>query len=215
MTVTALSAVGIGAYRVVAVWTPLQRHYLRMYVWTGLPFGSDGSYELWSVVTAHGRRLAVEDDLVSVTAASGERSFDLSDEARVAGATQLSWESHHYHNATLHAFLARWIYARQSPVDLVVPSLWGACAVFVGGVLGATWREVHEMRRLRERFARRESWRVSPAYGDRSEPPWDVASPSAQARAPMPATSGASPREFPAAPASSDRPEWWAHPVVK
>jgi hypothetical protein len=199
-----------GAYRVVFVWTPLQREYFLTYVRTDLPFVTDGSYAMWHIVTPKTHRLAAEDDLVSITTATGETSPELSDQARAAGATGLAWEVERYPTAALHAFLARWIYQQHALIDLVEPSLWGGLAVFLGGLVGAAWREIHEVWRGRRV--------VTAEVLDAS---WDAP------RVPMtstlvPATNASrgttAPLDrAPAAPAraSSQTPEWWSSPVVK
>ena len=63
---------------------------------------------------------------MTVTSATGETSFALSDTAVKAGATRLVWQREPYPHAALHAFLRRWIYHDQTLLDLVQPALWGA-----------------------------------------------------------------------------------------
>jgi hypothetical protein len=214
-----LSALLISVYRTVAVWSPLERRYATTYLWTGLPFLTEGSYTLLYVRTPAGPRLALDEDLVTLIAPDRERSFDLSDEARAAGATALAWESRQHVNGALHAFLYRWIYGRHSLLDLVAPSLWGAVAVLLGGLLGAGWRELTDARWSRGRFPGADPW-VAPAFDvpfahlsspsthPPSIPPGALVPASAVSNPPNPVAGGALRK-------TSDAPEWWVAPVVK
>lgn len=87
-----LGGVAIAAYRYAAVWTPLQRRYLFAYVRSAVAVTARGEYDLWQVIDRHGTRLAPDEELVSVTTASGETSFALADTAVKAGATRLVWQ---------------------------------------------------------------------------------------------------------------------------
>ena len=48
--------------------------------------------------------------------------------------------------AALHRQLQQWVYADQTPVDLLMPAVWGALGTFAAGLLIAV--------RLRSRAAR-------------------------------------------------------------
>ena len=80
-----VNGVGIAAYRYAEVWTPLQRRYLSSYVRSALAFSTSGLYELLQVADGKGSRLALDEELVSVTTATGETSFALSDAAVKGG----------------------------------------------------------------------------------------------------------------------------------
>jgi hypothetical protein len=212
-TISVLSAVMIAAYRVVFVWTMLQRQYLLTYVRTDIPFLTDGSYALWHVVTAKGRRLAAEDDVVSVTTPAGETSLRLSDQTHAAGATGLVFEVARYPDMALHEFLFRWIYREHALIDLAAPSLWGALAVFLGGLLGAAWREIQEVLRGRRAVPADTlgaSWDAPRAPTTSPQALVPVTTPS---RSPTGPVGSASP--VPAPRASSQTPEWWSTPVLK
>ena len=147
-----LTGVGIAAYRYAEVWTPLQRRYLSSYVRSAASFTTSGTYELLQLDDRTGRRLALEEELVTVTSATGETSFALSDTAVKAGATRLVWQREPYDHAALHRFLGRWIYHDQTLLDLAQPVLWGALAVFLGGLIGARSQQVVHARAWRARY---------------------------------------------------------------
>ena len=98
-----MTGVGVAAYRYAEVWTPLQRLYL--FVVCAERRGVDDQWSrtscgTWSNRT--GRRLALDEELVTVTSATGETSFALSDTAVKAGATRLVWQRESYRHAALH-----------------------------------------------------------------------------------------------------------------
>lgn len=146
LVVALLGAVTTAAYGYRAVWSPLQRHYLGAYVRSAVAFSSRGEYDLWQVVNRTGARLALDEDLVSVTTATGETSFALAAPAATAGATRLASTRQTYAHAALHAFLRRWIYRDQTVLDLLLPALWSALALFLGGVIGARAQAVVDAR---------------------------------------------------------------------
>lgn len=194
--VTALmTGLGIAAYRYAEVWTPLQRLYLFSYVRSAVALTTGGSYELWHVVDRTGSRLALDEELVTVTAATGETSFALSDTAVKAGATRLVWQREPYDHVALHRFLSRWIYHDQTPIDLAQPACWGALALFLGGVIGAWSQNVLSTRAWRARYPAREmDGPTAPAIIDYvpSTPRWPASPPalagrpSNQVRVPIP-----------------------------
>jgi hypothetical protein len=161
------TGLGIAAYRYAEVWTPLQRLYLFSYVRSAVALTTGGSYELWHVVDRTGSRLALDEELVTVTAATGETSFALSDTAVKAGATRLVWQREPHDHVALHRFLGRWIYHDQTPIDLAQPAFWGALALFLGGVIGAWSQDVLSTRAWRARYPAREmDGRRAPAIID-------------------------------------------------
>ena len=151
LLVAVLSGVGITAYRYAELWTPLQRRYLGAYLRSAVAMTTRGEYALWQVVDQRGSRLAVDEELVSVTSATGETTFALSDAVVTAGATGLVWRRESYPHAALHAFLRRWIYHEQTPLDLLLPALWAALALFLGGVIGVRAQAVVDARTWRAR----------------------------------------------------------------
>ena len=70
-----LGAGVIATYRYGRIWTPLQRHYLWAYAWSGVAPSHEGDYAVARIVDRSGQRLALDADLVTVTTATGERSF--------------------------------------------------------------------------------------------------------------------------------------------
>ena len=191
-----VSAAGIAEYRYAEVWTPLQRRYLPSYVRSALALTTTGRYDLVQVVDRTGSRLALDEELVSVTTAAGETSFALSDAAVKAGATRLVWQRQSYTHAALHAFLGRWIYHDQTLFDLVQPALWGAVALLLGGIIGARSQAIVHARSWRAQYAPREAdWTMAPAVIDcvdrtprsRATSVASADRPSDQVRVPIPA----------------------------
>jgi hypothetical protein len=191
-----LTGVAIAAYRYAEVWTPLQRRYLSSYVWSAAPFTTSGRYELLQLDDRTGRRLALEEELVTVITATGETSFALSDTAIKAGATRLVWQRDPYDQAALHRFLSRWIYHDQTLLDLAQPVFWGALAVLLGGLIGARSQQVADARGRRSRYLVSEAdYGRAPAIIEcldstpRSPAPWSASAsrPSNQVRVPIPA----------------------------
>jgi Type IV secretion-system coupling protein DNA-binding domain len=135
----ALASVGvIGAYLYARQWTPLQKHYLSAYLATDAgALRKDGRYTLLMAETRKGTELALDEEVVPVTTASGENTFALTDAAMRAGVTKLEWQRGPYDNAKLHQILAHWIYNDESPTDLMRPALWGGLGVFVLGLIVA------------------------------------------------------------------------------
>jgi hypothetical protein len=154
LVVALLAGVAIGAYRYVAVWTPLQRVYVAQYLRSALmgPLGimTTGRYRLLQVVDQHGSRLALDDEVTPVTMASGEMTFALIDAARSIGDRRLVWQDGSYSHAKLHAFLGRWIYRDQTLADLLMPTLWGGLGVFVVGLLVAVPKDLARTRARRQ-----------------------------------------------------------------
>jgi hypothetical protein len=144
-----LGGVATAVYRYAEVWTPLERQYLGAYVWSAAAVTARGEYEQWQVIDQKGRRLALDEELVTITNATGETSFALSDTALKAGAMRLVSQRETYDHTALDAFLRTWIYRGQTLLDLMIPALWGTLALFVGGVIGARAQAVADARRWR------------------------------------------------------------------
>ncbi len=175
-----VGGVTTAAYRYRAVWSPLQRHYLGAYVRSAVAVSTRGEYHLWQVVDRTRARLALDEDLVSVTTATGETSFGLATPAATAGATRLVSTRQTYAHAALHAFLRRWIYRDQTVLDLLLPALWSALALFLGGVIGARAQAVVDAR----------SWRAPSPTWSATGPPvvLDPVDRVPRVPAPLPAT---------------------------
>jgi hypothetical protein len=130
-------------------WTPLQRQYLWAYVRSGIAFTSDGTYDVLQLVDQRGRRPALDEEVLPMTLGAADPVFVLTEAARHAGVRQLAWRTDRYPHATLHRWLRRAIYNDQRLVDLAMPTLWGAVAVWLGMLVGATAQRVVIARALR------------------------------------------------------------------
>jgi hypothetical protein len=226
-----LSGAAIAAYRYAAVWTPLQRRYVFSYAWSGLALTASGSYDLLDVVDQKGHRLALDDDLVTVTSATGETSFALSDTAVTAGKARLVWHREQHPHHALHGFLLRWIYDGQTLLDLISPALWAALALLLGGIIGARAEGLVWARAWSARDSSRQvDWRRPPpvieyaaipprspdAFGSRPDGQSEQSNTSASAGLPATMT-----RSLPAGDAtmprgSSDRPsDSWPDPFFQ
>ena len=149
----------ICAYRYIYVLTPLQHFYLPTYIRCGLRsvinLSRTDRYLMLNVADGKGTRLALDEEVVPVTTANGEKTFALSDEAVKAGDQRLVFQRVRYDNAKLHEFLGHWIYRDQTFIDFLLPALWGGLGVLCLGLLPALpkdairTREQKHGRRLR------------------------------------------------------------------
>ncbi|MGH9711306.1 MAG: hypothetical protein ACRD37_12245, partial [Candidatus Acidiferrales bacterium] len=131
-----VSVAAICAYRYSYVLTPLQRFYLTTYIRSGLraEIGfKTGRYALLNVVDRKGSRLALNEEVMPVTTATGENTLALTQAAVKLGDRRLLWEQGQYDNAELHAFLGHWIYRDQTLFDFLRPALFGGLGVFIVG----------------------------------------------------------------------------------
>ena len=159
MLIAIVSVAVICVYRYAYVLTPLQHFYLTTYIRCGLRseinLSRTGRYLMLNVVDGKGTRLALDEEVMPVTAATGEKTFALTDEAMKAGDKRLVLQQVQYDNAKLHEFLGHWIYRDQSFTDFLLPALWGGLGVFCLGLLVAIpkdavrARERKQGRRLR------------------------------------------------------------------
>ncbi len=156
-TITALvialaSGFVITYHRYTEVWTPLERLYLMQYLRSGvmarLGVKAD-RYQLLNVANRKASRLALDDEVVPVTTASGEITFALTQEAVKAGAVQVEWEGAQYYSAELHAFLGHWIYHDQTPMDLATWPLRVGLGVLLVGLAFALPQDAARARELR------------------------------------------------------------------
>ena len=152
LVVALASVVLIASYRYVEVWTPLQRLNLPTYFLTSLmpKLGPKANYyQLLVVVNQKQSRLALDNDVLPVRTAFGERTFALTKAARKGGGVRLESQRAPYDNAKLHAFLGYWIYQDQTLVNLAKWPLWGGLAVFVVGIMFAGPMDAARARELR------------------------------------------------------------------
>jgi hypothetical protein len=103
---------------------------------------SRGSYDLLQLVDKNHARLALDSEVVLVTIGADEPTFTLTHDAERAGAKDLAWQQGTYPHAAVHALLDTAIYHDHTLTDLAAPDLWGALAVFIGGVMGALAQDV-------------------------------------------------------------------------
>jgi hypothetical protein len=147
-----LSGAAIETYRYTAVWTPLQRVYLKPYIrsTSASALGFETSqYQLLDVIDRQGHRFALNDEVQPVTTDANETTFTLSEAGVHAGDRGLVWQTASYSHTKLHAFLAKWIYLDQSLTDLAMPALWTTVVVFVVGLVVAIPRDVARARARR------------------------------------------------------------------
>ena len=223
--VALLVGAGIAWYRYVAVWTPLQRHYLGAYVRSAAAFTPGGAYAVGRVIEAKTSRLVTDDDLVTVTSAAGETTFALSAAATRAGAAGLVWQEDFYEQTGMHALLQTWVYRDQSLLALAAPAWSAALTLFLGALFGTRAQAaVEALARRRQAHP----WR-SPAppatveYGD--HPPSAVALATVrtvpQTVGPTPASPARVANASVVGPGPTDpvaRPETaavWPHPVFR
>ena len=227
LAATVSSAAGIAVYRYAEVWTPLERQYLWSYIWSGLGVTTTGSYDLLYMVDRQGTRLALDEELVTVTTANGQTSFALSEAAAQAGATRLEWKQEPCPHAALHRFFRQAIYHEQTVFELAQPALWGAVAVFLGGMVGARSQDIVHTRawRAQSRMPAR-GWPPTPAIIDcvdhwsgptpsvtslaRSSDDWHASNPPSPSEPPPRAlAAGAATQHTDSSEASSG---WWSDP---
>ena len=148
-----VSVAAICAYRYAYVLTPLQRFYLTTYSRSGLRAGigfKTGRYVLLNVMDKKGSRLALNEEVMPVTTATGERAFALTETAVKLGDQRLVWQQGQFDNAKLHAFLGHWVYRDQTLVDFLKPALWGGLGVLFMGLLAAIPKDATRSRSRKE-----------------------------------------------------------------
>ena len=194
-----VALVSVALYRYVVVWTPLQCAYLSTYV-RSLLWG-DAEFHLLYIVDGKSHRLALDQELVLVTSTTGETTFALAETTAKTGTTRLEWQRARYPNVVLYAFLRRWIYRDQTPLDLFLPPLWTALVLFLGGVIGIRMQRFDDARLERERRLR---WGAPP-----QTVVVDQVAAASSTRAPLQAASRPSQRPgLPATTSGSRPPEW-------
>ena len=150
--VAVISGIGVWWLRQTLVWTPLQQFYLSAYVRSALA-GSlalqTGRYRLLLMENRRGSRLALDEEVVSVSTATGEMNFALSELARQVGSGRLVWRDRVVGHDRLHADLKVWIYGNQSLFGLARPSLIAVLVVLIVGLLIAIPKDVRWSRSRR------------------------------------------------------------------
>jgi type IV secretory pathway TraG/TraD family ATPase VirD4 len=151
LLVSMLSGAGVGCVRYLGVWTPLERHYLPIYVGTEIAGAvrQNRGYTLLELVTRKGSRLALDNEVVPVVTDSGQKTFTLTEDAVKQGALRLEWQRGSYDNLKLHAFLGYWIYQDQTLTDLAKPALQSMAIVFLVGLWPVARKERKRTRELR------------------------------------------------------------------
>jgi hypothetical protein len=136
--VAVLSWSAIAAYHYATAWTPLQRVYLSAYLRTqlmdALGVTATGRYRLLQIVDRTGRRVALDNDILSTRDVRTATSPD----EHIAGLRdyELVWQEGSFAHTNVHAFLRQWIYRDQTLMDLTSPGLsWGLVVLVVGLLL--------------------------------------------------------------------------------
>jgi hypothetical protein len=148
-----ISLAAICAYRYAYALTPLQKLYLTSYVRSGLRADigfKTGRYVLLDVVDKKGSRLALNEEVIPVTTATGKSTFALTERALALGDWRLVFQDGQYSNAGLHAFLGHWIYRDETLLDFLRPALVGGLGVFIVGLLIAVPKDAARARSRRE-----------------------------------------------------------------
>lgn len=152
IVIAVASGIAVWLVRQTFVWTPLQRFYLSAYA-RGAVASSlgirTGRYRVLMMENRRGSRLAIDDEVVPITLATGESTFVVSELARHAGSDRLVWRDLVYHHARLHTELQAWIYANQPLTDLARPSLITVFVVLIAGLLVAIPKDVQWSRSRR------------------------------------------------------------------
>ena len=128
-----VAGIGIFTYRNVEVWTPLQQWYWIQYLNTKNFPSPSGNYQVLSKLDRQGQHSMATDTDVMPGPMQGWPPFPfaLTAKARQAGAVALKVDTVHYTSAQMNRMLAEWIYAGQTPDDLLRPAWVGALGVFV------------------------------------------------------------------------------------
>ncbi len=154
LLVALATSTAIAAYQYETAWTPLQRTYaptyLRCQIMAALRFTVSGRYRLLEVEGLGGTRLALDDEVQSAPAGSGEAPFTLTEAAVRIGGRRLVWRNASYPHAALHAFLGRWVYRDRAIADMLTPACWGGLLVVVVGLLVAVPKDVVRARDRRQ-----------------------------------------------------------------
>ena len=129
--------VGIFTYLNVEVWTPLQRWYWIQYLNTKNFPSPRGDYQVLSKLDQRGQRsMAIDTDVVPAPPHGRQFiPFELTEQARQAGAIHLEVDNVHYSRAQMNQILAGKIFGGQSTDDLLRPAWVGALAMFVLGLV--------------------------------------------------------------------------------
>jgi type IV secretory pathway TraG/TraD family ATPase VirD4 len=147
------SAISIGVYQAHARWTPLQQWYLPAYtrsaVLDAVGVRTPGRYRLLRVLDSRGSRLALDDEVRPIAASGAAHAFTLTEAALAAGDQRLVWQDGLYPHATLHSFLAHWIYGDQTVAALLRPTWWTGASVFALGLMVAIPADLRRARRRR------------------------------------------------------------------
>lgn len=143
MLIAVTVGIGIFTYRNVELWTPLQQWYWTQYLTTKTFPTARGDYKLLAKVDAKGKQLmAVDADVVPGPMQGWPPfPFALTSKARQAGSVALKVDIVHYSSAQMHKMLSEWIYAGETPDDLIRPAWFGALGVFVLGLVMAIPRD--------------------------------------------------------------------------
>jgi hypothetical protein len=129
----------------------LQQWYWIQYLSTKNFPGPSGNYQVLSKLDRQGQHSMATDADVMPAPLRGwpPFPFELTAKARQAGAVALKVDTVHYTSAQMNRMLAEWIYAGQSPDDLIRPAWVGALGAFVLALVLAMLRN-RTRRRIEE-----------------------------------------------------------------
>ncbi len=146
------SGIGVWWIRQTFVWTPLQQFYLSAYTRSAMASSlaiQTGRYRLLLMDNRRGSRLAIDEEVVPISSATGDTTFALSQLAQQARSGDLVWRDLVVNHARLHADLEVWIYRNQTLTDLARPSLISVFVVLIAGLLVAIPKDVQWSRSRR------------------------------------------------------------------
>ena len=156
LVLAAIAGLAIWTYLNDAVWTPLQRYYWNEYLNTEMFQEHRGDYWVLEVVDRRSQhRIATESDVVP-TARHGRQliPFDLSNQARQAGAVDLAVDTVRYGSTQMHQMLGQRIYNGRSVMEISWPAWAGGFCVLI---LGTVW--AFRRNRMRHDFLE-DGWRL-------------------------------------------------------
>jgi type IV secretory pathway TraG/TraD family ATPase VirD4 len=152
LVIALMSAVAAEAYQYAEVWTPLQQTYASAYLRSAMAgtFTRSGRYHMLMATSRRGSHIALDDEVMPVTLATGAAGLGLTDFALQVGDQRLVWQDGFYDHAKLHVLLAHWIYSDQTPLDLVMSAVWRGLAVFVLGLAVGITKDAARARQRKE-----------------------------------------------------------------
>jgi hypothetical protein len=145
------------AYQFKMSWSPLERLYLKPYVWTAHLSSSRNPYlrpaHTWPVLTVagvHGYPLATNNDVALTGIVQGSPGFKLSGTAAQAGGSRLEWRYLKADDEWFHKWLEQSIYGSQSLWQLTRQSRYAGLLVLALTLPLAIRQDILQARKRRE-----------------------------------------------------------------